>query len=177
MENTIKTIQIEARGYQDWAQTEKANGSRPFWEPRGGPGGGPGPRATPFWTPPFRTTLPTHPAVFGVFPRRPPGTPPWRKTTYFQWILILFWPPRAPKGPPKRPLLNFARDPGPPRGPKKNCFFVRARPLGPHGGPRGTQEGEFRGYGPPNSGQGSRLTLLPHVICNIDTLGANVAVA
>ena len=81
MENTIKTIQIEARGYPDGAQTEKVNGSRPFWEPRGGPRGGPGARATPFWTPPFRTTWPTHPTVFEVFPRRPPGTPLWREYT------------------------------------------------------------------------------------------------
>ena len=59
MENTIKTIQIEASGYQDGAQTEKVNGSRPFWEPRGGPRGGRGP--TPLRFGPLRFGRPCRP--------------------------------------------------------------------------------------------------------------------
>ena len=149
MENTIKTIQIEARGYQDGPKTEKFNGTRPFWEPRGGPGGGPGPRATPFWTPSFSTTLPTHPTVFGVFPGLPPGTPLKRKYTYFQRFLMICRRIGVRKGAPWAPPLHFARLPRGPRDPQSCCFFPPRPPKGTQGGPKGTQEGGFRGYGPP----------------------------
>ena len=111
---------------------------------------------------------------FWSFSWAPPWDPPEAQTHIFPTYFNDFSADQGPKMDPPGPPADFAT---PPRGAHETPLKSVIAPLGPKRPPWVTERPPFFNVWPLNSGPGSRLTLLPHVPCNIDTLGANVAVA
>ncbi len=148
----------------------------PFGGAEGSPGGAGGPCHSVL--DPFVFDDPADPSdSFWSFPWAPPWDPPEAQIHIFPTFFNDFSADQGPKRSPLGPPVAFcAPPPGPPRPPKL-LFFSPEASQGDPGRPQGNPRGRIQRIRAANSGQGSRLTLLPHVPCNIDTLGANVAVA